>query len=252
MKKTSYVGVSLLLMLMLAISAFSQARQPAAKTPAEHTAYLGFYNETNPAKKAELGEKFIVEFKDSDFVPASYGMILRAYAGAQNWPKVMDIADRWAGLPSATPVIKVNAYTAALEAGQQSNNFPKIIEYGDKILAIDPNNLNAQLVLATLLPERLPNDEAGKQAALTKAEGLANKAITGLSGMAKPAGVSDADWANFKNGSLGQLHGSLGYIYLTRAEYEKAEKTFEEAIKSTPKDGVVRYRLGLAVEYQMP
>jgi tetratricopeptide (TPR) repeat protein len=179
-------------------------------------------------------------------------MILRGYAGAQNWAKVMDVADRWAGLPGANPTTKVNAFTAALEAAQQANNFQKIVEYGDKILAIDGSNLNAQLVLATLLPERLPNDEAGKQAALNKAEGLATKAISGLGSMAKPAGVSDPDWNGFKSSSLGQLHGSLGLIYLTRADYEKAEKAYEEALKSTPKDGVARYRLGLAIEYQMP
>ena len=67
MRRTCYLGLSLLLIVALGVPAFSQA--PAATAPApesigEYNAYKALYDEQNPQKKAELGEKFLAEFKD--------------------------------------------------------------------------------------------------------------------------------------------------------------------------------------------
>ena len=165
MRRTWYTGLTLLLILGLAIPVLSQQ----AKTAAEYNAYKAFYDEQTPAKKAELGEKFLTDFKDSDFVPQAYTLLIAAYARAQNWAKVMEAADRATALPGADDKLKAFAYQNAMVAGQQANNFEKIMDYGNKLLSVDPANLNAMIVLSSMIPERLPQDEAGKQAALQKA-----------------------------------------------------------------------------------
>jgi tetratricopeptide (TPR) repeat protein len=252
MKKMVHLGLSLFLILALAIP--SVAQQPQAKSKAEYDAYIAFYNETNPAKKAELGEIFLTDHKDSAFVPDSFTLLIRAYTQAQNWPKVMEVAERFTtAIPNADATKKVFMYSNAMAAAQQANNFEKIIEYGDKVLGVAPNDLNAQITLSTMIPERLPQNDAGKNAALTKAFDLAGKALTQVQqifSQPKPANFTDAQWSAQKADIEGQLHSTLGFVHLNRAEYEKAGEEYDTALKSTPKDAVSRFRLGLAYQYR--
>src|SRR2546427_473957 len=189
MRRTGYLGTSLLLVLALAATAlpgFSQAapaapaKGPQAKTQAEYNAYTALYNEKNPQKKAELGEKFLTDFKETDFVSNTYTMIIGAYTGAQNWQKVIDAAERAVAFPGADNRLKAFAYANAMVASQNLNQIDKVIAYGDKVLAIDPNDLNTMITLSAIIPAKLPGDDAGKKAALDKAEGLAKKALTGV------------------------------------------------------------------------
>jgi hypothetical protein len=251
MKMTAYLGLSLFLILALATPGVAQ--QPQAKSKAEYDAYIAFYNETNPARKAEFGEKFLADNKDSEFVPDAYTLLIRAYTQAQNWAKVMEVADRFiAGVPNTDNNKKLFAYSNAMAAAQQANNFEKIVEYGDKVLAIEPNDLNAQLTLSTMIPERLPQDDAGKNAALTKANDLATKALAQVQqifSQPKPANFTDAQWNQQKADLEGQLHSTIGFVHLNRTEYDKAAAEYEVALKATPKDAVSRFRMGLAYQY---
>jgi tetratricopeptide (TPR) repeat protein len=250
MKKTGYLGLSLLLISALALPGLTQ-QAPAYKSTAEGNAYLTLYNEQNPQKKAELGEKFLTDFKDSDFRPQAFQMVIRSYANAQNWAKVMETADKLSTLvPNADNNTKLFAYENAMLAGQQSNQFPKIIEYGDKVLATDPNNLNAQITISSMLPERLPTDEAGKKAALDQAFDLASKAQAQLPKIfaQKPAQFTDAQWNQERSNLDGQLNATLGLVHLNRLEYDKSTERYEAALKSNPKDGVSQYRLGISYQ----
>lgn len=249
MRRTWYLGLTLLLILGLAIPVLSQQ----AKTAAEYNAYKAFYDEQTPAKKAELGEKFLADYKDSDFVPQAYTLLIAAYARAQNWAKVMEAADRATALPAADDKLKAFAYQNAMVAGQQANNFEKIMDYGNKLLGVDPENLNAMIVLSSMIPERLPQDEAGKKAALQKATDLASKAMAGVQqffSKPKPADVSDAQWNQERANLEGQLHATLAFIQLNEQNYTKAAEEYEMALKIVPKDGVAHFRLGLAYQFQ--
>ena len=179
MRRTGYPGVSLLLILILAVSALpgfsqapaAQAKQQQAKTQAEYDAYKALYDEKDPKKKADLGEKFIANpaFKESDFiVPNAHQMIIGAYMGDKNWAKVTEAADRAAALPNATTTLKGYAYGNAMIAAQNMNNVDKVLSYGDKVLSIDPNDLNTLITLSGAIPAKLPTDHAGKKTALDK------------------------------------------------------------------------------------
>ena len=219
MRRAGYLGLSLLLILAIGAPAFSQ--QPQPRSTAEYNAYKAFYDEQNPQKKAELGEKFLAENKESDFIPQGYSMLIGAYARAQNWAKVIDAADRAAALPKADNRLKAFAYA------------------------------NAMVVLSTTIPERLPQNDAAKKAAMDKAGGLATKALDGVQkffSQPKPANFTDAQWNQQKADLESQLHAALGFIALNRQDYAKSVQEFDAALKSAPKDGVSHYRLGLVYQ----
>jgi tetratricopeptide (TPR) repeat protein len=248
MKRTGYLGISLSLLLALAVSAlpgFSQDKQPQLKTKPEYDAYLAVYNEKDPVKKAELGEKFISEFKESEGIPNVYTMTIGAYTNAKNWAKVIDAADRAAALPQADNKLKGYAYGSAMIASQNMNNIDKVISYGEKVLMIDPNDLNAMITLSSVIPMKLPADEAGKKAALDKASDLATKALAGVGGM-----MSKAD--NQLKQQLvqieGTLYANLGLVAYNRQDYNKSIQEYEQAIQRTPKDELAHYYL--ALDYQ--
>jgi len=254
MKRTCYLGLSLLLILVLGAPAFSQAPAPGpqAKTPAEYNAYKAVYDQQNPQMKADLAEKFISDYKESELNGQAYTMLIGAYSRAQNWAKVMDAADRAAAYPKADMRLKTFAMENAMVAGQQSGNIEKIVEYGDKLLAIDPNNLNAMITLSSMIPERLPTDPAAKKASLEKANGLATRAMTGVNTLfsqPKPAQLTDAQWAQERANLEGNLHATMGFIALNSQDYPKAVEHYELALKTIPKDAIAHFRLGLAYQF---
>jgi len=248
MRRTRYLGAFLLLILafaVLALPGFGQAAAAKQQTPAEYNAYKALYDEQNPQKKAELGEKFLTDFKDSGYIGNTYTMIVGAYAKAQNWAKVIDAADRAAASPVADDKLKAYAYANAMVAAQNTNNLDKVISYGEKVLAIDPNDLNTMITLSAVIPAKLPADEAGKKAALDKANGLATKALAGVEPMlAKADAQSKPQLVQIE----GNLHATLGLIAYNRPDYAKSIQEYESAIKSTPKDDVAHFYM--ALDYQ--
>ena len=251
MRRTGYLGTSLLLVLALAATAlpgFSQAaapKGPQAKTQAEYNAYNALYMEKNPQKKAELGEKFLTDFKETDFVSNTYTMIIGAYTGAQNWQKVIDAAERAVTFPGADNRLKAFAYANAMVASQNLNQIDKVIAYGDKVLAIDPNDLNTMITMSAIIPAKLPGDEAGKKAALDKAEGLAKKALTGVDPLlAQAPAAQKPQIVQIQS----QLHGTLGLIAYDRMDYPKSIEEYDQAVKTNAKDDVAHFYMG--ADYQ--
>jgi tetratricopeptide (TPR) repeat protein len=233
----------MLLILVLAVSALpgygqaAQAKQPQIKTQAEFTAYTALYNEKDPAKKADLGEKFLTDFKESEMIPNAYRMILGGYAATNNWAKVLDAADRAAAWSGADDTLKEVAYTNAMIAAQNQNNADKILSYGDKVLALNPNSLQALLLVSGAIPVKYPNDKAQ----LDKAADLATKALAGIQPMMAKATAADKAQLVPIDGTL---HGTLGLVAFNKQDYAKSIQEYEKAIKDNPKDDAAHFYLG--------
>jgi tetratricopeptide (TPR) repeat protein len=242
MKRTGYLGISLLLLLILVVSALpglgqaAQANQPRAKTQPEYNAYLSLYNEKDPAKKAELGEKFITDFKESDFVPNAYKMLLQAYAAQKNWAKVLDAADRATALPMADNGLKGYAYGNAMIAAQNMNDMNKVISYGEKVLVIDPNDLNTLITLSAVIPQKNPSDKAQ----LDRAAEMATKALAGIQPMMAKASPQEKPQLVQIDGTL---HGTLGLIAYNKQDYAKSIQEYQTAIMDNMKEDTSHYFL---------
>jgi tetratricopeptide (TPR) repeat protein len=247
MRRTGYLGVTLFLLLALATAApsFGQAKQPQLKTQPEYNAYRAIYDEKDPAKKAPLGEKFIADFKDSEGIPNAFRMTIGAYAAAKNWAKVIATANQAAAFPGTDNDLKAVAYGNAMVAAQNLNDIDQVISYGEKVLAIQPDDLNAMITVSAVIPGKLPADDAGKKKSLDRAQELASKGLTGVQAMeAKAAAADKAQLEQIE----GNLHATLGLVAYNRPDYQKSIQEYEAAIQKTPKDEVSHYYL--AVNFQ--
>src|SRR5215468_12527702 len=215
-----------------------------AQGEVQNSAYRTFYAEQNAQKKAELGEKFLTDFKESTYRAPILKTIMTIYVQGQNWPKVLEHAEKLpTELPDADNATKALVYTYGMAAAQATNNAPKTVDYGDKVLAVDPNNLQAQVFVATTIPQGMPQDKAANDRALD----LSTKALAGVQqyfGQPKPAEMTEAQWKQARVEYEDQLHSARGLIYFNRADYGKSAEEYLEVIKNTPKDGVAHFYLG--------
>jgi hypothetical protein len=245
MKKTACLGFSLLLIWALAIPGFAQTPAPAAVT----NLYRAWFDEKDPAKKTAFAEQFITNedpaFKASQYLAYLYQQVYSDYVKAQNWTKVMDLADKLPTLvPNADNNLKTYVFTQTMAVANQNNNAAKTVEYGDKLLGIDPANLNALMFVPTAILSSLPAADPEKAAALTKAQDYAKKMLAAP----KPMGVGDADWAAIQ----GQARFTVGFAHLAKSAYADAITELQEAVKLNKKDDQSHYNLGLAYNGLLP
>jgi len=244
MKRTGYLGISLFLLVALVVSALpsfgQQAKQPQFKTRPEYDAAMTVYNEKDPAKRAAAGEKFVADFKESEYIPNAYIYMIGAYNNSKNYVKCMEAADRAAALPVADNTLKEYAFEQAMVAAQNSNNIEKTIFYGEKLLSVNPTSLNAMITVSANLLLKLPTDDAGKKTALDKAEDLAKKGLAGITAMlAKADAATKPQLVSIE----GNLHSTLGLVAYNRMDYNKSIQEYEIAIQRTPKDDFAHFYL---------
>jgi tetratricopeptide (TPR) repeat protein len=134
-------------------------------------------------------------------------------------------------------------------AYQQKNDFAKTVEYGERVLGIDPKDLPSLLVLSSTLSERLPTEEEKKAAQLDKALEYSTRAIAEIEALQKPAPMPDELWTTEKNKLLATVNSSIGLVHLNKKEYDKASKQYEISTNLTKTNPVDFYRLGIAYTF---
>jgi tetratricopeptide (TPR) repeat protein len=229
----------------------AQAKAPQAKTTEEYNAYSALFKEADLAKKAELAEKFLASFPESDFKPYIFQTIIDCYLRLGNKEKVISTGEKFeTDMPQADPNIKKFMFQRQMQAYQLSNNPEKTIEYGEKILALDPNDLPALLTLCAVLPERLPQDEAKRAAQLDSGLTYSQKALDLINAIPKPAQLSDEQWNSEKNKLVATVTSSQALVYLNKKDYPKAAETYEKSTGLVKTNPIDFYRLGIAYSLQ--
>ena len=179
----------------------------------EDAAYKAFQivNPNDAAKKIETGEAFLLKYPESRYKSPVYGALTYAY----------------------------------LQAG----NTQKMQEYGEKEIAIAPNDVSTLALLGQTLPRGI-HGSASEPAAvqlLAKAEQYSKQAIEITPTLPKPENLSDEAFASAKNQTLAMAHSGLGLVYVRRGKNTEAIPELEQAIKVDPNpDPVNYYLLGLA------
>jgi tetratricopeptide (TPR) repeat protein len=232
----------------------TEQKQPQAKTKAEYDAYLAMYNEQDPNKKVDLASKFLTDFPDSEFKPYIYQIQISTYAQMGKPDKIVEVGEKFStDFPQADNNTKTWVFQRVMQAYQQQNNFEKTVEYGDKLLALNPKDLPALLTLASILPERLPQAEDKKAQQLEKAMEIAQRAqaeVNALISGPKPAQVTDQQWADEKNRLQATVLASIGLIHLNKKEYDKAIEQYEKSTSLLKNNSIDFYRLGVAYSFQ--
>jgi tetratricopeptide (TPR) repeat protein len=188
---------------------------PPPVNPEEDSAYKAFdaIPMTAGDQKIKSGEDFAQKYPQSRYLPMIYSMLVKLY----------------------------------LEA----NNVQKMEETGDKDVAIAPNDVQTLAILGQTIPRAWKSDMPNAQAELDKAEKFSKSAIELTPTVAKPEGLTDAQFVTAKNQTLSMAHAGLGLVYFRRGKFDEAIPELEESTKIDPNpeiDPVNYYVLGIADE----
>ncbi len=186
---------------------------PAPVNAEEDAAYKVFQavNQNDSAKKIELGEAFLQKYPESRYKSPVYGALTYAY----------------------------------LQAG----NTQKMQEYGEKEIAIAPNDVSTLALLGQTLPRGLHGSPTTPEAVqiLAKAEQYSKQAIEITPTLQKPENLTDEAFTSAKNQTLAMAHSGLGLVYVRRGKNAEAIPELEQAVKIDPNpDPVNYYLLGMA------
>ncbi len=187
--------------------------------------------------------------QDRAYVEYAFFVLLpRVRDGAKRVQYLNDFAQSY---PDTTNKSQV-AYNYFL-AYELAGNSAKAEEWGEKSIAADPNYIEALNALAYhyALASGTHFDKAAK---------YARKAASLVSTMKKTEGVSDRDFAGFKNLQLGMARLTQGYVLLKAAEADRKVapaidqlKAASATLGSHPElEGEALYFLAVAYELQWP
>jgi tetratricopeptide (TPR) repeat protein len=144
-------------------------------------------------------------------------------------------------------------YTKALHDYQSENNAPKMLEMGEKVLALDPENSVALVVTATVLSDGLSDTDADRQQKIDKIKKNANRALATIdTAFMPPANVTPEQITVYKNTLRSMAFSALGITDLKTGNDAEAEKELRQAaaLGSAQPDPYVWYHLALSQDHQ--
>jgi tetratricopeptide (TPR) repeat protein len=166
---------------------------------------------TDGAKKTQAGEAFVQKYPQSRYLAVVYSNLVKLY-----------LAD---------------------------NQIQKMQEAGEKDVALAPNDVQTLAILGQTLPRAWNSNMPNAAQQLDKAEKFSKSAIELTPTIAKPDGMTDAQFALAKNQTLAMAHGGLGLVYFRRGKYDDAIPEFEASAKVDPNpeaDPVTYYVLAIS------
>lgn len=222
-------GLAIVAALCLILGSTARAQAPAAQdsgtgkqpyTIAEYNAYQACAAEKNPAPLVKCLDDFASKYSGSNLLVYIYPLYYRAYAQLKNYPKVIEYAD-------------------------------KLTALGDKAEApIRYEALYFRSLAYTSAPPKDTEPDAKEKA--TKARDTAIAALKALGELKKPEGSSDDDFANQKKGPTILLNFTAGNASMTLKDAAAAIGYFKAALALDPDDPVTNYRLGQAYQATTP
>jgi tetratricopeptide (TPR) repeat protein len=146
-------------------------------------------------------------------------------------------------------------YTLYYQTYNQLKNYPKTIEYADKLVAMgDKIPVDARLqaiqarvsVFSAIYPTFAKSPDIQQQ--LTKERDAALEGARLLDQFPKPANatMSDEDFKKQKMPGLAFFYAAAGFADLQLKDFAGAVQAFKNALTNKPDDAVSAYRLGLA------
>lgn len=185
---------------------------PAAPATAEEDAAFKAFQAlptSDLPKKIQAGEDFLKKYPESRYKPPILGALTAAYL--------------------------------------QSGDLQKMREYGEKEVALQPNDVSTLAILGQALSRGARGNTPEAAQMLTKAEQYSKQAIEITPTLPKPEGMTDEVFASAKNQTLSMAHSGLGLVYVRHSKFAEAITELEQSIKldRTP-DPVNFYLLGIS------
>jgi len=149
-------------------------------------------------------------------------------------------------------------YSFGANSYQQKGDAEKVVEYTDKGLKLNPDNLMCLILSVGMLPQPqyLNNHSADREKILQAAQSEANHALELITKLPKQATEADVDYQKRVAAVSSPVHASLGMVHLDLAsealagpdkdELAKCEQEFKTAVAIDRPDPRDYYRLGEA------
>lgn len=230
--KSAYKWVSVALVaaaLMIggaaAIWAAPQEQQQQAKpnyTLAEYNAYQAAHNEKDPQMRIKALDDFVMKYPGSALSFYAFGDYFQTYYALKNYPKTIEYVDKLLALPDAAKPEQIGTRLQALGYRAQ----------------------------AMLYGSSTPDLQTA--AAYTKAKDASAQGLQTVSQWQKPANMSDEQYATTKKG-MGVLFNSVAGISESGLkDYKAAADSYKAVLALDPNDAVTHFRLGVAYLQEMP
>jgi hypothetical protein len=216
---------ALCLILGNGLTASAQAPAPAAGqdanapkyTMAEYNAYQACAAEKVPGTLIKCLDDFVSKYPNSTLLNYVYPLYYQAYSAQKNYAKMMESADKLAGLGEKVDALtRFNAYYSHVAAYSAMISDP-----AQKTAAADP-------VLAKA------------------AEDAAAAALKTLADVKKPDNVTDDAWAKQLTQFKIFLNGVAAQAATVAKDCKSAVEDYKAVLALNPDDAISNYRLGLA------
>jgi len=189
-------------------------RPPAAKTQPEFEAYNAAAAQTDPAALEKAADDFAAKYPQSE---------LRALL-----------------------------YTTAMQRYQQANNAEKMIEMGNKVLAIDPDDPAALVGIAQAIAERTRDTDLDKDQKVAEAKKNAERALVTIDTDVPTSGYPPDKLIAFKGFLRSEAYSILGTLAFKANNWAEAESNLRKSIDALPQqpDTIAVFRLAVALDMQ--
>ena len=216
-------GLVVIAALCLAISGASNALGQAAAgqdagagkqqyTMAEYNAYQAAAAERNPAQQIKLLDDFVSKYPNSALLIYIYPLYYNAYSQLKNWPKVIEYSDKLLALgEKAEAPIRYQAYYA--RAFSYSN--------------LPPTSQDVK-------------DQAPKACEAAKA------GLKTLGELKKPDTMSEDDFNKQKQQPAILFSYTLAQCSMIQKDYQTAIDSYKAVLEKNPDDAITSYKIGQA------
>jgi len=214
-RRLAGLAVAATLSLFCTIAAPASAQDAGAPaggqkyTMAEYNAYQAAAAEKNPAAQLKLLDDFVAKYPNSALLNYIYPLYYKIYQDQKNFPKMIEYADKLIALgDKASPTERYQAYSVRAYAYNNIQN---------------PDPATAK---------------AARDAALA--------GVKSVDAVPKPADTDDAKFNDEKKRSVIFFYGTAGNAAMAAKDYQGAIENYKKVLEATPDDLTTNYSLGKA------
>ena len=222
-------------------------RQPQAKTQPEFEAYKSALAIGQQQRLQELQRNAAPTDADKQEMTK-----LRQEIEAAEQPATLEKAadDFAAKFPDSE--LRVVLFKAAMQRYGGTSNSDKMLELGQKALALDPDDPEALLGVAQVLTERTKDTALDKDQRLAEAKKDAERALVTVDTDVPTTGYAPERVEQFKRFIRSEAYAILGTLASNAENYPEAETNLKKSIEAMPEnvDPVAVLRLAIALDKQ--
>jgi tetratricopeptide (TPR) repeat protein len=193
--------------------AWAEEQDRPSYTPAEYNAYTACANDKAAPTRAKCLEDFMAKFPQSSLLPYAYQLAYTTYSELKNFPKSIEYADK------------------LLALGEK-------IDLGTRIQASYIRAFNFHQVFSAQAADADDQARRAREAALLGVELIAK--------LPKPDNLTPEQFEQQKAAPLALFHYTAGFAALHLKQYAAAVESFRNALANNPNDAVTYFRMGVA------